>query len=1584
MFGEGTTCSFSDNSTLTVNIGHGGKFKLNQEMTVLPGKVMRGQELTEFGQGNLTITNPLPKPQPSVKIIAPTTIGVCDRFKATATSSAGGACRPLYYTWSLDLQNSRVTDDNLTPTQKGIFLSQIGQDISAFSGISFDKNGVDCRHPNCRTCLQRDSSGACTVRSNTTYSDCACDSIDVDFSNMPMGYYAVFGVVTNWLGAQSDPVVVTVTKVAQPLPAVTIVMVAEGESLDRVVNVNTTANADSIIVPSACTADANKNDLVITWTLTRVSDSAVVPISSNTGAAIALPPYTLLPGVRYALELKAQVRSNALYTAKDTVYIVGKATRPLAVIKGGTHRTAGIETVLTLDGRQSFHPDFAPSNQAAASLSYQWSCIANIPSLAGAPPTTGPCTSQAGLAFGSAATSQFLVSANTMKRPSEVTSYTFTLTVSSSASGSVRTGAAKVVVTPILGPLHTVDIIQSSLSPVYVSNIKITLGSQVTGTGSSAVSYQWTTSEGDIDISLIQYTLTPSTSQTLVIKPGVLTPGNAYTVRLTATANGRSAFDEVSFVVKKAPSGGSLKVSPSSGTAGATVFTLEARAWETGEVSGGGQPLTYQFERVNPITLVATVIAPYSMSSVASSMLPRPPASTALTAGEHWKLRVRIKNSYGAERVWQQCNGNSLCDVPVTASTVYTNKSAVLADNIAILTSVTTMISSGDAAGALSYINMVLLLLNDAPTNTTTAQGGGGRRRVILDTESSLMMRRAISSADSTTASFKCGTIAPLLAATLPADIASDARHLTLAQGAASNLVLIFSTPSETNDMCTSVCAPVLQKLIDYVDRTPLAEPDPTVMSGIIAGISGIYSSQQMLLSESVVTSSRAASVVSDLLTKEARFSQVVGYGSSVAEAVKNQDSTLVSIDTQRLAATVTTSRRGGEGGEGRGEEVAGGRKLLAMGSGTTTLPGLSFAYGDVSILMASANVPVAIPKLACSIDSSGASVCPAYSVSVAVNLFKSLFNPWFYDTSVASTIVSPIVWLQIRPFGIAEDIPLTGTNQEIFYTVKLSRIPDSGEDSFGRRRVATCVLRGSSGWELGKCRLSDRTTDITGSEVRITCACKAAGLVAVQDLPAGCDSVPYSTRLYDSCRVCGGDNSTCRGCDGVVASGKVLDGCNVCGGDNSSCAGCDNVPNSGKKFDWCGVCGGDNSTCTGCDGQTVHSAVTARTGLVPKQYDVCRSATHPLGVCGGCGASCAGCDGIPNSGKDWDKCGKCGPYSNPGAGQYSVSTKDNCTLGLTSCQSGYAPDACAICQPLSGSSTANQACMGCDGIPRLFGRKYPDVCGLCGGDTCSCKDCNGVPNGGAKYDRCGVCNGNSTCLDCQGIPYGSALLDICGICGGRNDPVQCTGCDGKIYPRPTTPPYLDANGECCQAANIGCNGLCNATVGCDGLCSKNPKLVDKCGICGGSGQPNTGTCDCAGTPNGKASVGCDGLCSFPAKVIDTCGVCGGTNQAETGHCDCAGVPYGPSLRDSANLCCTVGDMGCASDENPKEALCFSGKTYDICGVCGGDGGTCLPGTRPGAASAHGPPPQWLLHLLSAAVLVLCAAVDDWARPWSG
>lgn len=37
----------------------------------------------------------------------------------------------------------------------------------------------------------------------------------------------------------------------------------------------------------------------------------------------------------------------------------------------------------------------------------------------------------------------------------------------------------------------------------------------------------------------------------------------------------------------------------------------------------------------------------------------------------------------------------------------------------------------------------------------------------------------------------------------------------------------------------------------------------------------------------------------------------------------------------------------------------------------------------------------------------------------------------------------------------------------------------------------------------------------------------------------AGCDDVPLSGLKLDSCKVCGGDNSTCSGCDGIPNTGK-------------------------------------------------------------------------------------------------------------------------------------------------------------------------------------------------------------------------------------------------------------------------------------------------------------------------------------------------------------------------------------------------------------------------------------------------------------
>ena len=81
------------------------------------------------------------------------------------------------------------------------------------------------------------------------------------------------------------------------------------------------------------------------------------------------------------------------------------------------------------------------------------------------------------------------------------------------------------------------------------------------------------------------------------------------------------------------------------------------------------------------------------------------------------------------------------------------------------------------------------------------------------------------------------------------------------------------------------------------------------------------------------------------------------------------------------------------------------------------------------------------------------------------------------------------------------------------------------------------------------------------------------------------------------------------------------------------------------------------------------------------------------------------------------------------------------------------------------------------------------DECGVCNGDTTSCQDCAGIPNGDNLQDMCGYCDNNPSndCVqDCSGEWGGSAEVDVCGDCGGdaisEEECGFCTDIDGNIY----------------------------------------------------------------------------------------------------------------------------------------------------------------------------------------------------------
>jgi len=76
------------------------------------------------------------------------------------------------------------------------------------------------------------------------------------------------------------------------------------------------------------------------------------------------------------------------------------------------------------------------------------------------------------------------------------------------------------------------------------------------------------------------------------------------------------------------------------------------------------------------------------------------------------------------------------------------------------------------------------------------------------------------------------------------------------------------------------------------------------------------------------------------------------------------------------------------------------------------------------------------------------------------------------------------------------------------------------------------------------------------------------------------CFGVPNGPARYDYCGICGGNNGTCTDCEGVVdGPARYHPVWGICSWDGL--AGCDGNPWSGLQYDSCGVCGGDDSDCT-------------------------------------------------------------------------------------------------------------------------------------------------------------------------------------------------------------------------------------------------------------------------------------------------------------------------------------------------------------------------------------------------------------------
>ena len=199
--------------------------------------------------------------------------------------------------------------------------------------------------------------------------------------------------------------------------------------------------------------------------------------------------------------------------------------------------------------------------------------------------------------------------------------------------------------------------------------------------------------------------------------------------------------------------------------------------------------------------------------------------------------------------------------------------------------------------------------------------------------------------------------------------------------------------------------------------------------------------------------------------------------------------------------------------------------------------------------------------------------------------------------------------------------------------------------------------------------------------------------------------------------------------------------------------------------------------------------------------------------------------------------------------------------------------------------------------------------------------DCQGVLNGSAFIDDCGVCSGGTTGhvadsdKDCAGVCFGVAFIDQCGVCaggttGGQPNAAQdCQGvCNGSALPGFPCDDGDSTTGNDVWTVNCNCQG----------------SAFDCLGVPGGNALPGN-ACD-------------DGNATTENDVWDTNCNCAGVVF------DCLGVPDGTTLPGTA---CDDGDSSSVNDTWDVDCNCIGlipdclgvpggAAVLDDCGVCNG------------------------------------------------
>jgi hypothetical protein len=1582
LFGNNHYCSWSSATLLDVFMAEDAAMIPGIQVTSKLNTIFRRDEKSLSSSNFKVLTSVSSSLRPRAGLIAPSVVGTCTSFLIGAFDSSGGGGRPVTYSWyGRNLNGSALPPRMLEiiSTTNGTGHSVDGQFCRhSRCAVCSDSKGivVSCTSSNV---------------SATFYSNCRCDFLPVPPKTLDPGSYIFSARVRNWLGAFSESSEPSNNITVTVKPGAALALTISPSNLVIFRDQNVFIQADASVSDCEDAFISTPSFTYFSWELQYVSPNSTFTLTNSSevdfsAPQLFIPPYTLSSDSMYRVLLNCRIDvMNQTFVSTASSFITVMSSPITILVSQGVHIVASVWTDLLID--TCFTKDIDGSTDHF--ITYLCSfperpgifCSDLDPSFGVFIDPRDKCSAR------------IRVSSSTSRLPLPVSErILFTLNAFRSSRPLVVAGTSSVAVM-VVSDIMPIVSVSPVPSPILRSGLLLLTASISVPMSliSSNISLNYSWSIPDMGGRSVPLYSISSASRTpfAISKPGIsslvlnasVINSPLFSLEFTATPLVKAPFTNalpavsassvlMKVSIRDSPTGGSFFLNSLKGQALTTKFSASAPGWQDSSPS-----LIYSLQYFSDLKVWEEVAR--STQSDFSFSLP---------FGRH-SLQLSIANRYGAITTTSFCNGIT-CIVDVDSISDISSDDAPQVLTLALENALLKTTS----AGIESAVRIVAHELNfgSPPVQRSLSSdiceyGCLNGASCILGTcicpndysgPVCAVSRKSWKDRVKLRDALISHSLNSILA-TLPSDplISPRLQLLRLVTSGVSEV-----SQSSANRFSAALFGLVYQvvnrkRKLDQVAFIALAG---SISNAVAVGAATILterqeeltSQTQRLLSDtlnSTVVNSTFFSNSSDLnnstqsnIGDSRQLLSVSDQCNSACSTSKNNLRMileLISASAPQNTAFPPVSQAFSSYaysvvkvdllylGDGRIRALNSlGYQLSARGA-VLTVPFIDFpscSLADQTSASALSNGDLASGTIStASLLNQQQSQQGLYLVLMFVS-FGPGSSPLSWhssDDSVISDIMAiwvtpasgPVIVLSV-PSNVSHHPPAWSFRPTVFYgikTIKLRRAVTSTVSPNGQKYVPVCSLwvnadnifsleygntsfslpiGGNGYWSDGACYASSYDASLRTVE----CHCSSSGLVAVREYPAGCDGVPRGGATLDQCNVCGGVGTSCLGCDNIPFSGKTFDSCGVCDGDDSSCNACKNpCPDRSRRFlDACGVCGGNNQSCTGCDGVLISPQVTVRTGLRPKVKDAC-------GVCGGTGKSCAGCDGVPFSGKEFDLCGVCDP---------PLAERNICPE-LPNCQQGSVLDSCGICVPLT--DTGGLACVGCDQVPRLYGRKAIDACGVCGGDNSSCVDCLGVPNGEAKLDKCGVCNGKNECADCCGEPYGVKKLDVCGVCNGPNNSAVCTGCDGVLTPPPRRPAIFDAKFRCCPFDLIGCNGLCEATLGCDGVCQRNSKRFDKCGICGGQGLALTGSCDCAGLPNGTSSIGCDGLCRYEPKVFDKCKVCGGSASPQTGICDCKAIPDGEHKIDSLGFCCHPSEIGC-------DSICFSGKLMDSCSECAG------------------------------------------------